>query len=282
MAKRFKHIYLELTDICDRHCSFCPEVKREKMFMPFEDAQNFLVQSAEFAEAVYFHIQGEPLLHPDFEKITAFAANLGLMLKLTTNASHLAEHAQYLLAGNFYQINFSLQSLNEVSESERMRVWNNIADFTENALEKCPDMYINFRWWQNAPPDIDFFAHRFSVPAPKWHPVNGRHNIRINGRLYAAFDREFVWPSDSAERTDGIFGSCKGLIDHCGILCDGRVVPCCLDCEGELTLGNLHKNTLNDILNSPQARAIEQGFRQNRRIHRICRNCNFAGRFDMK
>ena len=282
MKKRFKHIYLELTNICDRRCSFCPEVKRDKLFMPIQEAKKYLNEIAEISEAVYFHLQGEPLLHPDFEEITAFAKSLGLTLKLTTNASHLKQHARYLLNGNFYQINFSIQSLNEVSLHERLRVLNDIADFTKEALQQCPDMYVNFRWWQNTPPDVDFFVQKFNIPAEKWLPANGRHSINIKGRLYAAFDRQFLWPNDSENRPDGLKGSCHGLIDHCGILCDGRVVPCCLDSEGDLTLGNLCNDTLKNILNSPAACAVADSFRKNIRIHQLCRNCDFAKRFDRK
>ncbi|MBR2510404.1 MAG: SPASM domain-containing protein [Lentisphaeria bacterium] len=283
MTKRFKHIYFELTNICDRKCSFCPEVKREKLFMPYDDAEKFLVQSAEISEAVYFHLQGEPLLHPDFEKITTFAKKIGLILKLTTNASHLQKYSEYLLEGNFFQINFSIQSLNEVSNDERLRVLDDIANFTRKALQKCPDMYINFRWWQNSPPDVEFFAQKFNIPTEKWLPYSGRHSVNITGRLYSTFDRQFVWPSSDADkRTDGTCGSCRGLLDHCGILCDGRVVPCCLDHEGFLTLGDLHSGNLSDILNSPRAAAIADGFKNNKRIETLCQNCNFAQRFNRK
>lgn len=283
MKKRFKHIYLELTNICDRKCSFCPGVKRDRLFMPANEAENFLVQTAEVSEAVYFHLQGEPLLHPDFEQITAFAKNLGLILKLTTNASHLQKYSEYLLKGFFSQINFSIQSLNEVSTNERLRVLNDIADFTEKALTECPEMYINFRWWQNSPPDVDFFAHKFNIPPEKWLPGNGRHSINIKGRLYCTFDRQFNWPTtETAKRINGHQGSCRGLLDHCGILCDGRVVPCCLDHEGILTLGDLHSEKLINILNSPRSKAISDGFRCNKRIEKLCQNCDFARRFDLK
>ena len=250
--------------------------------MSVNDAERFLVQAAEYTEAVYFHLQGEPLLHPDFEQITTFAKNLGLILKLTTNASHLKKYSEYLLKGDFFQINFSIQSLNEVSETERSRVKNDIADFTAEALKKCPDMYINFRWWQDSPPDLQFFCEKFSVPHEKWLPAEGRNHTRITGRLYSSFDRKFVWPVNSVERLNGLHGSCRGLIDHCGILCDGRVVPCCLDSGGDLTLGNLHSETLTEILNSPEAEKTADGFRHKKRIMPLCQRCGFASRFDSK
>ena len=249
--------------------------------MPRADAFAFLDQIAEVSEAVYYHLQGEPLLHPDFQEISQCAAELGLVQKLTTNASHLDKYADFLLGGNFYQINFSIQSLNEVSDVERRRVMENIAEFTLKALVKCPEMYINFRYWQNSAPDVSFFAEKFGVPAEKWLPADGRYNVKVKDRLYCTFDREFQWPSEQeTTRINGKYGSCYGLLDHCGVLCDGRVVPCCLDHEGALTLGDLHSDTLVNILNSEKACRIAGGFRRQERVEKICRSCGFAQRFD--
>ncbi|MBQ7404548.1 MAG: SPASM domain-containing protein [Lentisphaeria bacterium] len=279
--KKFRHIYFELTNICDRKCSFCPEVTRERKFMPSADAFRFLEQVCEFTDAVYWHLQGEPLLHPEFREITGFAHKLGLTLKLTTNASHLKQWEELLLSGIFYQINFSLQSLNEVSPEERERVRKDIADFTEKALKNCPELYLNYRWWQDSPPELDYFAERFGIPPEQWLPVPGRRNRRVAGRLYTNFDGLFEWPAPGdSSRENGAKGGCYGLIDHCGILCDGRVVPCCLDSHGSLALGDLHEQSLKDILNSPMAKNIEQGFRKNCRIMKQCQSCGYAARFD--
>lgn len=279
--KKFKHIYFELTNICDRKCSFCPAVTRERRFMSKDEAFRFLDQAAEWSEAVYWHLQGEPLLHPDFDEITEYAHRLGLVLKLTTNASHLKEWEAHLLSGIFYQINFSLQSLNEVSVSERERVRTDIADFSRKALKERPELYLNYRWWQDAPPELDYFADRFGISPEQWLPVPGRRNRRVIGRLYTNFDGQFEWPDSShSPRVEGEKGSCYGLIDHCGILCDGRVVPCCLDSQGTLSLGDLHDKTLEEILNSPMARAIESGFRKNCRVMKQCQSCGYASRFD--
>ena len=251
------------------------------MFMPAEDAFRFLEQAAGVADAVYWHLQGEPLLHPDFRVITEYAHKLGLVLKLTTNASHLKKWEEHLLSGIFYQINFSLQSLNEVSAAERERVRKDIADFTGKALSVCPELYLNYRWWQDFPPELDYFAERFGIPADQWLPVPGRRNRRVTGRLYTNFDGQFEWPDPAAApRENGSKGGCYGLIDHCGILCDGRVVPCCLDSHGTLSLGNLHEHSLKEILESSAAQKMAQGFRQNIRIMKQCQSCGYASRFD--
>ncbi len=250
--------------------------------MPPEDAFAWLEQAAGQTEAVYWHVQGEPLLHPDFDRITAFAKELGLAQKLTTNASKLRKMKSVLMSGRFSQINFSLQSLNEVPEAERLRVRDDVLDFTLEALQTLPELYLNYRWWQDAPPaDLMFFAENFGIKPERWLPVPGRKSRKITGRLYSHFDGLFEWPSsDFPTRDSGEHGSCHGLVDHCGILCDGTVVPCCLDANGDLALGNLHEQTLETILKSPLSCRIRQGFLQKKRIMPLCQRCGFASRFD--
>ncbi len=279
-----KHVYFELTNICNRQCSFCPPVRRPHRFMETEKALCWLKQAAEVSEGIYFHIQGEPLLHPDFDRITARAKMLGLTLKLTTNASVLPE--EILLSGRFSQINFSLQSLNEVPEPEQRRVRENIAAFTRKALADVPELYLNFRWWQDAPPaDLDYFAETLGISAEHWLPNPGRNSKKVlpDKRLYVNLDGKFDWPDPHLPaREKGMDGSCRALLDQCGILCDGTVVPCCLDAEGVLKLGNLNESgqTLKAILQSEKALAIREGFRKKKRIMPLCQSCGFASRFD--
>ena len=140
---------------------------------------------------------------------------------------------------------------------------------------------MNYRWWQNQPPELEFFADFFGIPAENWLPVPGRRNRRVTGRLYTNFDGQFEWPDpDNPIRKNGAKGKCYGLLDHCGILCDGSVVPCCLDSHGTLILGNLNDQTFSEILNSPMAKKMEEGFRKNCRVMKQCQSCGYAARFD--
>ncbi|MBR4944951.1 MAG: SPASM domain-containing protein, partial [Peptococcaceae bacterium] len=72
---------------------------------------------------------------------------------------------------------------------------------------------------------------------------------------------------------------CYGLRDQLGVLCDGTVVPCCLDHDGDLALGNLFQQTLDEILQSPRAQAIYQGFSNRQAVEPLCRRCGYARRF---
>ena len=72
---------------------------------------------------------------------------------------------------------------------------------------------------------------------------------------------------------------CYGLRDHFGILCDGRVIPCCLDREGEITLGNVYETPVREILSSERAMAILHGFDNRVAVEELCQKCGYARRF---
>ena len=103
---------------------------------------------------------------------------------------------------------------------------------------------------------------------------------------------KFDWPelgprqgkaevAGASERNGGSFcrGFCRGLRNQIGVLVDGTVVPCCLDGEGVMSLGNLRKSDLNDILASPRARAIYEGFSRRTIVEELCESCGYRQRF---
>ena len=72
---------------------------------------------------------------------------------------------------------------------------------------------------------------------------------------------------------------CHGLRRQLAVLCDGTVVPCCLDGEGRIPLGNLLAQPLDEILAAEPARSIAAGFALQKRLHPLCRRCGYAQRF---
>ena len=106
----------------------------------------------------------------------------------------------------------------------------------------------------------------------------GWQGTTLAPNVFLEWGERFDWPNLSA--SDGVPPSfCHGLRDQIGVLWDGTVVPCCLDHEGDVPLGNLYTQELDHILNSPRARAIYDGFSRGRAVEELCRRCGFARRF---
>jgi radical SAM protein with 4Fe4S-binding SPASM domain len=72
---------------------------------------------------------------------------------------------------------------------------------------------------------------------------------------------------------------CRGLRDHLAILVDGTVVPCCLDADGQVALGNIFRQPLVAILASPRALRLREGFGHQWLVEPLCRRCAYRQRF---
>ena len=77
-------------------------------------------------------------------------------------------------------------------------------------------------------------------------------------------------------KTGGVF--CHGLRNQFAILSDGTVVPCCIDADGDMALGNVFDGGLDAALQSPLAQNIYNGFSGGRAYHALCKNCSFLRR----
>src|SRR4051812_9048193 len=138
MTKRFKKVYIEISNVCNLQCDFCPEVERGKKFMEPELFRKAARAVAPLTEEVCFHLMGEPLLHPDFDAYLAFCGTLGLPVNLTTNGLLLTpERVTALLGPALKQINFSLQSFeSNFPGKDNTDYLQKIFDFTRRALRE--------------------------------------------------------------------------------------------------------------------------------------------------
>ncbi|MBK9295219.1 MAG: SPASM domain-containing protein [Oligoflexia bacterium] len=288
MQKRFKKVYIEISNVCNFQCEFCPEVLRDKKFITYENLEHVLSQVAPLAEEVCYHLMGEPLLHEKFCEFISLAEKLNIPLNITSNGALLnLKNQEALLNSTIRQVNFSLHSFEaNFPESDVRSYLKKIFAFTRQALLLRPDLYINFRMWNLKPNEPQSFISETVYKEIKNEfgytfknvDVAWRKSKKITGRLYLNFDSRFVWPSMHLPIV-GLEGTCYGLKSHIGILADGTVVPCCLDKEGVINLGNIYESNLSEILKSPRAEAIMGGFHKGLRVEELCQKCSFINRF---
>lgn len=287
---KFSKINIEISNICNLQCTFCPEVIREKKLMSLDLFKKVIQQVAPLTEQVCLHLMGEPLLHPKFFEIIQACEAEKTQIFLVTNGLLLKEkHFSELIKPVFRQINFSTHSFfNNFPEKNPDEYLNQIFKFTEMAFKENPNLYINYRLWNLTNPLGEVSAEnktilkkitdRFQVDLPTLINVKKTKSIRVLNRLYLHFDTEFIWPNLNLPII-GESGTCYGLSSHFGILADGTVVPCCLDKEGKIPLGNLNDNDLNSILNSETAQNILKNFKKNKLINPLCQRCQYIERF---
>ncbi|MBO5359137.1 MAG: SPASM domain-containing protein [Clostridia bacterium] len=275
--KRFKKAYIEISNICNLNCSFCPGTKRTPKKMTTKDFTAVIKKLAPFTDYVYFHLLGEPLLHPNLEEFLKIAENYGLKVIITTNGTLLKEKSEVLLNSNsHYKTVISLHSF-EANQNQNFDSY--ISDCLDYAKMAEGKKIVVLRLWNSGGEDklnseiLEKIEDRFPSP---WRDTRGGKQIGDN--LYIQFGDKFDWPDiDSPTESETAF--CYGLRDQIGVLCDGTVVPCCLDNNGEINLGNIFESNLGEIINSPRALNIYNGFSNRKACEELCKKCTFARKF---
>lgn len=285
---KFRKIMFEIGNVCNLQCSFCPEVGRTKVRVEEENFRRTLVELSSYTERVCFHLMGEPTAHPNFAKFVQIAQEVGVAVELTTNGTLMTDIVRdALLNPTVVQVNFSLQSFFDNFPSANPQSYlRKIFDFVHEAMQKRPDLYINFRLWNlggdGACSTNEFLfgtiEEEFAVRLNRRVDTGFRKSKRVVGRLYLHFDDRFSWPS-LTQPVRSVKGTCFGTREHIGIHADGTVVPCCLDKEADIALGNINQSSLQDILNSDRFLNMREGFEQGNLLESLCQRCDYVSRF---
>ena len=293
MPKKYKRINIEISNICNLQCSFCPEVHREKKVMSEALFRKIMAQVGPLTEEVCLHLMGEPLGHPQLSEFVDICGEYQVPVNLTSNGTLLNERRkEILLRPIVRQVNFSVHSFEaNFGERDVLPYLSKVFAFTREAFEKHPDLYINYRIW-DLQDSISLTAtnarirtaieeeYGFKLDAASID-LRRRKSYRITGRLYLNLDSRFVWPSPTAPfRSEN--GFCHGLSNHFGIHADGVVVPCCLDKEAVLKLGDAQSQPITEILAGNRAQKIARGFERKKCVEDLCQRCDFIKRFDSK
>lgn len=313
-------VYIEITNVCNLNCSFCPcgkadskdadrsGIKCPRDFMSSELFERCIAEAATVAENVYFHVLGEPTLHPGFGLFLKKLEATPLKLNLTTNGTTIARVSERILeSAAVRQVNFSTHAYAELPRETALTHLQDVLDFCKMANAVRPDLYINLRLWnvgdaasrswnetmlakvneafaetKDSSSDGTQTAPHISLE----HFCSRHKSFPLVGRIYLHQDSRFEWPaaSSSTERREGgdpgkIAGTCRALDTHIAILHDGRVVACCLDHSGQISLGQIQEQSLAEILDSPTATNLREGFKKHELRHPFCQSCSFCKRF---
>lgn len=228
-------------------------------------------------EYIYYHLMGEPLTHPDLPDFIKTATKRGFKSIITTNGTLLGKHGDKILSAGVHKVNISLHSFEKGSDADHESYVVSLAEFAKKAAEN--GVITVFRLWNKG---FDSGKNASSIELLKKY-ISGEwaentRGIRIREKLYLEYGDRFEWPDADAEIKGNKF-FCYGLKDQFGILADGTVVPCCLDSDGVINLGNAFNEDIESILNSERAVNIVNGFKCGKASEDLCKRCGYAQRF---
>lgn len=290
--KKFKKFYIEITNVCNLSCSFCPQTQRSPEFMNLETFSKILDDIKPHTDYIYFHVKGEPLLHPKLDEFLDLSYEKGFKVNITTNGTLINKvRDKIILKPALRQINFSLHSFDGNEDaSNKDEYVNNIISYIKQALVTT-DTLFSLRLWNL---DVDNITNlqveknrdllsviekAFSLPYKIEEEIHPGRGIKICDKVYLNQDHEFQWP-DLLVQEDNSPGFCYGLRNQVAILVDGTVVPCCLDGEGVINLGNVHKTPFSEIIESQRAIDIFNGFSRREAVEELCRKCGYRKKFN--
>ncbi|WP_267284508.1 radical SAM/SPASM domain-containing protein [Aliarcobacter trophiarum] len=282
---------MELTNICNLECSFCPPKLFANKVMSLELFDRLNSELKELTNELAYHVVGDPLVLGNLNEYLNISQKHNLKVNITTTANNISKrHYKALMNPTIKQINFSINSYNANSHKKSFDEYiEPILEFIKFSKENNHNYFINFRIWNldDTKSAYDFNSKVFdklnsffnsSLDIDDVYKTKPK-NLRVDRKIFINFDDYFVWPNINNEHISSC-GFCYGLNSHFGILANGSVVPCCLDLDAKINLGNVEKNTIKEILNTPRAKAMIEGFRKNILVEELCQKCGYRTRFD--
>lgn len=279
MKKKYKKIYIEITNKCNLNCTFCSEVKREKEKITLENFEEIIKKINNYTDYIYLHVKGEPLLHPEIDKILDIAEKYNLKVNLTTNGTLFPNVVDKIKDKKaLHKINFSLHSENNYK--------NYLENIFENVKKLSTDTVAIYRLWtlnnneldKKSQEIVEKIKNFYNLDEKTYKNLKTKNNIKISSTIYVDKDNEFTWP-DNIENELSPLGYCHALKTHIAILVDGTVVPCCLDSNASIPLGNIYDNTLEEIINNERYKNLQRSFQNRKPCESLCRRCTFKDKF---
>lgn len=280
--KRFDKIYIEITNICNLKCKFCKENNREKEFMKLEDFKTIISKIKDYTNLIALHVKGEPLLHPKLKEILDVCHENNILVNITTNATLLEEKLELLAYSKAVrQLNLSIHAINQnnLDINENM---NSVLNSISKIKKINKSLIISYRLWNIKDLDSnDENAMMLNILGKKYNieKIIERSRkekfIKLSENIFLNQDIEFEWPDLNKEVISNK-GKCYGLKKQLGILVNGDVVPCCLDQNGDILLGNILNEDIKDILESKKSRNIINEFNNGNLIEELCQRCGFV------
>ena len=280
--------------MCNLDCKFCPKTARKPDFMGIAFFEKILNDLKHHTEHIYFHVMGEPLLHTDIGTFLDLCHEYGYKVNITTNGMLVNKVKNELLSKPALRlINFSLHSfdanrLKSTIDEYLDEIFNFIIEAAASSeLISCLRLW-NVEENNNLSSDgysvknqyiLQKIEKVFRFPYKiKEVPTVG-NGIKLADKVYLSQASCFDWPNNNVPDISDI-GFCLGLRDQVAILVDGTVIPCCLDSEGTINLGNIKEKAFSDIIEGKRAMDIYNGFSKRKAVEQLCRKCGYRKRFD--
>lgn len=287
--KKFLKIYIEITNVCNLHCAFCPETKKEKKSLNVEEFESVIKKVCDYTDLVCFHVKGEPLLNQNLERFLDICEKYGLKVNITTNGLLIEKWIEvFKKAKALRQLNISLHSVEQNKNIDEDKYLKYVFESVEE-IRKVSNVIISYRLWNINSLENNKMNKKILSEIEKFYHIKKIDKrakkekfIELDENIFLNQDYKFTWP-DITSKNINEKGKCYGLRNQLGILSDGTIVPCCLDSNGDISLGNIFEiDSLEEVINSERAKSMVEGFKKYELKENLCKTCGFVKRFEIE
>ncbi len=287
---KFYRVYIELTNVCGLRCSFCPTKNLPNTTMSLENFERAINEVKSYTKEIACHVVGDPLTLSNLSDYLDIIYKHNLKALITTSGYFMKKHSfNTLFHPAIKQVNISLNAYNKNDTAITFKQYiEPILEFTHAKIEQNIDMFINLRVWNldSILSEREFNENLFALLESEFNTkieldlidIKKQKSIRLANKVLVHFDNYFEWPKLN-NKTYG-HGTCQGLSSHIGILANGDVIPCCLDSEAVMKLGNINKTSLDTILKAKRAQNMINNFKINKCSEELCLKCSYKERFN--
>jgi len=287
---KFYRIYIELTNVCGLRCSFCPTKALPNSTMDLEFFESLIKEAKGFTREIACHVVGDPLTLSNLEAYLDIIAKYQMKAMLTTSGYFMKKQTfETLFHPAVKQINVSLNAFNKNDTSITFEQYMQpILKLCHEKIKQKKELFINLRMWNldeimsEAKFNQELFellekAFDVTLDLKSLDPQE-KKSIRLDNKVLLHFDNYFEWPS--LKNKNYGHGTCQGLDSHIGILANGDVIPCCLDSDAVMKLGNIKEQSLKEIVYGKRATAMREGFKIRQCSEEMCLKCSYKDRFN--
>lgn len=241
--------------------------------MTLLEFKKILEKIKDYTDYIYLHVKGEPLLHPNLIDFILLADQYHLKVNITTNGTLFPALAKQLgNCRNLNKINFSLHSENNFP--------NYCEKIFDNIKYLSPKTTIIYRLWtlkdnkldKKSTEIVNKIKDYYNLSQETVEKVKSENNVKISSTIYVDKDNEFQWPEITFHQSCGY---CHALKTHIAILVDGTVVPCCLDSNGIINLGNIFESSLKEMIASNRYQNLQKSLQDRKPCEKLCASCTF-------
>ena len=261
-VKKITSLIIEPTNTCNLRCTFCfvtEGMTREGGFMEFDLFKKIIDDSPDL-EHLCMHNWGEPLLHKDIFRMIEYAKNKGVnYVVMNTNGTLLTNKMiDQIVDSKLDIIRFSIdgsaETFKRVRGVELQNIEQNINKLKKVKEKRRPKlkMGVVFTVEEDTEGDAeDYITH--------WEKIVD--HVRLQPKLITS-PRTEVCPEP--------FGKDYGKLV---VLWDGRVIPCCVDYNANLTVGSVQNDTIQNLWKNEKMDLLRKQH-LNGQFPDTCANCN--------